>query len=85
MGKYVEKHALSKREAELIVNIAMGVTATKDLATELDISPSTVSNHLDSIFEKTGANDKASLLSQIILYIAADFLYPPLILLSNYT
>jgi DNA-binding NarL/FixJ family response regulator len=49
---------LSKREREILQKIAYGAT-TKEVASELGISPHTVKTHLERIFEKLGANDRA--------------------------
>jgi DNA-binding NarL/FixJ family response regulator len=50
--------ALSKREKEILQKVAYGAT-TKEVARELGISPHTVKTHLERIFEKLGANDRA--------------------------
>jgi DNA-binding NarL/FixJ family response regulator len=49
---------LSKRETEILQKVAYGAT-TKSVAEELGISPHTVKTHLERIFEKLGANDRA--------------------------
>jgi len=49
---------LSKRETEILQKVAYGAT-TKVVADELGISPHTVKTHLERIFEKLGANDRA--------------------------
>ena len=49
---------LSKRETEILQKVAYGAT-TKAVADELGISPHTVKTHLERIFEKLGANDRA--------------------------
>ncbi len=49
---------LSKRETEILQKVAYGAT-TKVVAQELGISPHTVKTHLERIFEKLGANDRA--------------------------
>jgi len=49
---------LSKREREILQKVADGST-TKLVASELGISPHTVKTHLERIFEKLGANDRA--------------------------
>lgn len=50
--------SLSKRETEILQRVAFGAT-TKVVADELGISPHTVKTHLERIFEKLGANDRA--------------------------
>lgn len=49
---------LSKRETEILQKVAYGAT-TKEVAKDLGISPHTVKTHLERIFEKLGANDRA--------------------------
>jgi DNA-binding NarL/FixJ family response regulator len=49
---------LSKREREILQKVADGAT-TRQVATDLGISPHTVKTHLERIFEKLGANDRA--------------------------
>jgi DNA-binding NarL/FixJ family response regulator len=49
---------LSRRETEILQKVAYGAT-TKEVARDLDISPHTVKTHLERIFEKLGANDRA--------------------------
>jgi len=49
---------LSNRESEILQYVAHGNT-TKEVARHLGISPHTVKTHLERIFEKLGANDRA--------------------------
>jgi len=49
---------LSRRELQILQKIAYGAT-TKEVAHDLGISPHTVKTHLERIFEKLGANDRA--------------------------
>jgi len=49
---------LSKREREILQKVADGGT-TRQVASDLGISPHTVKTHLERIFEKLGANDRA--------------------------
>jgi DNA-binding NarL/FixJ family response regulator len=49
---------LSKREREILQKVADGAT-TRQVATDLGISPHTVKTHLERIFEKLGAKDRA--------------------------
>ncbi|HYH27660.1 MAG TPA: response regulator transcription factor [Actinomycetota bacterium] len=49
---------LSRREIEILQKVAYGAT-TKEVADQLGISPHTVKTHLERIFEKLGANDRA--------------------------
>jgi DNA-binding CsgD family transcriptional regulator len=50
--------ALSKREREILQKVADGAT-TRQVASDLGISPHTVKTHLERIFEKLGAKDRA--------------------------
>ena len=59
--QYVERRPetpLSKRESEILQKVAYGAT-TKEVAHDLGISAHTVKTHLERIFEKLGANDRA--------------------------
>jgi DNA-binding NarL/FixJ family response regulator len=49
---------LSPRESEILQRVAYGAS-TKEVARALGISPHTVKTHLERIFEKLGANDRA--------------------------
>ncbi len=49
---------LSRREIEILQRVAYGAT-TKEVADQLGISFHTVKTHLERIFEKLGANDRA--------------------------
>src|SRR5438093_5446013 len=57
-GDAVTTAPLSKREREILQKVANGAT-TKEVAHDLGISPHTVKTHLERIFEKLGANDRA--------------------------
>src|SRR5678815_5101789 len=60
-AQYVEHRPdtpLSRRELEILQKVAYGAT-TKEVAHDLGISPHTVKTHLERIFEKLGANDRA--------------------------
>lgn len=56
--KRTDQPPLSKREKEILQKVAYGAT-TKEVARDLGISPHTVKTHLERIFEKLGANDRA--------------------------
>ncbi|MGH2573256.1 MAG: response regulator [Actinomycetota bacterium] len=49
---------LSRRESQILQKVAYGAS-TKEVAHDLGISPHTVKTHLERIFEKLGANDRA--------------------------
>ncbi len=57
-GDHAPESVLSARETEILQKVAYGST-TKEVAEELGISPHTVKTHLERIFEKLGANDRA--------------------------
>jgi DNA-binding NarL/FixJ family response regulator len=61
----VEVSALSKRERQILQMVANGKT-TKEVARDLGISPHTVKTHLERIFEKLGANDRAQAVAMAI-------------------
>jgi two-component system response regulator DegU len=59
--QYVEQRPetpLSRRESQILQRVAYGAT-TKEVARDLGISAHTVKTHLERIFEKLGANDRA--------------------------
>lgn len=49
---------LTEREAEVLVHIAKGLS-NAEISTALDVSPSTVKNHVTALFAKIGARDRA--------------------------
>jgi DNA-binding NarL/FixJ family response regulator len=50
---------LTRREAEILVMIARGVT-NPDIAAKLYLSPHTVKSHINRIFAKTGSADRSA-------------------------
>jgi len=52
--------SLSLREQEIVQTLAQGLTF-KEAARELDLSPSTVSNHLYRIYQKLNIGSKGEL------------------------
>ena len=50
--------SLTQREREILQLLAVGVSATDELAERLYISPKTVKNHLASIFQKLAVGDR---------------------------
>jgi DNA-binding NarL/FixJ family response regulator len=59
--QYVERRPeapLSKRESQILQRVAYG-SSTKEVASDLGISVHTVKTHLERIFDKLGANDRA--------------------------
>ncbi|MEU7743053.1 response regulator transcription factor [Nonomuraea sp. NPDC049158] len=59
---------LTERERETLVLIARGRSNT-EIAEELDVSPSTVKNHVTNLFAKIGVRDRAQ--AVIVAYEAA--------------
>lgn len=56
---------LSTRESQLIGLLATG-SSTRDLARDMYLSEHTVQSHLKSIFAKTGAGSRLTLLSRAL-------------------
>ena len=54
-----ERHALTAREAEVLLWIARG-KPNRDIAEILSLSPRTVNKHLETIFSKLGVENRAS-------------------------
>ena len=55
---------LTPRESQIAVLIAKGSTY-KEIAAELDISPNTVSNHVATIYRKTGTRSKVEMVNAL--------------------
>jgi len=51
--------AVTGRERDVLRCLVRGISSTDDIAEELYISQKTVKNHLASIYEKLGVNDRA--------------------------
>ncbi|MDJ0791765.1 MAG: response regulator transcription factor [Acidimicrobiia bacterium] len=51
--------AITGRERDVLRCLVQGISSTDDIADELYISQKTVKNHLASIYEKLGVNDRA--------------------------
>lgn len=51
--------AVTLRERDVLRCLVRGISSTPDIAEELFISQKTVKNHLGSIYEKLGVNDRA--------------------------
>jgi len=57
---------ITNREREVLQCLVRGISRTEDLAEELFISQKTVKNHLASIYEKLGVNDRAQAVVEAI-------------------
>lgn len=58
--------AITDREREVLRCLVRGISRTEDLAEELFISQKTVKNHLASIYDKLGVNDRAQAVVEAI-------------------
>lgn len=54
---------LSPRELEILTRIASGQTSP-EIASDLDIKPSTVKTHVQNVFEKLGVRDRAAAVAE---------------------
>jgi DNA-binding CsgD family transcriptional regulator len=61
---YVRAHGLSPREIDVVDRLAGGAS-TRAIAEALFVSEHTVQDHLKSIFDKTGARNRRTLLARI--------------------
>src|SRR5690348_13115351 len=59
-------HSPTARELDLILAMLRGHATTRELADELGISESTVSNHIDNISSKTGLGGKSEILAYLV-------------------
>ncbi len=55
----VRAETVTDRERDVLRCLVQGISGTRDIADELYISQKTVKNHLASIYEKLGVNDRA--------------------------
>jgi DNA-binding NarL/FixJ family response regulator len=58
--------SITDREKDVLRCLVRGISRTEDLAEELFISQKTVKNHLASIYEKLGVNDRAQAVVEAI-------------------
>ncbi|MBA2281628.1 MAG: helix-turn-helix transcriptional regulator [Acidimicrobiia bacterium] len=61
---FARSHAFTARETELVGHLAAGAD-TRTIAEELFVSEHTVQDHLKSIFAKTGARNRRTLLTRL--------------------
>lgn len=64
LGLYVRAHGLTPREIDVVTNLVEG-RDTRATAAALFVSEHTVQDHLKSIFEKTDARNRRTLLARI--------------------
>jgi len=64
----LEKHGLTPRQIDIAQLVGVGLT-NSDIAGKLCISTRTVENHLRSIFEKAGVNNRTSLVYRLALEV----------------
>jgi len=62
---YARASGLSAREAELLGHLATGGD-TREIAARMSVSENTVQDHLKSVFDKTGARNRTSLLGRAL-------------------
>ena len=65
MALFVRAWGLSDREAELIRHLVTGAD-TRGVAQQMFLSEHTVQDHLKSIFAKTGARNRRTLLARVV-------------------
>lgn len=58
-SELVEEFGLTQREAEVLVWLSRGKT-NRDIADILELSARTVNKHLETVFQKMGADDRTS-------------------------
>jgi DNA-binding CsgD family transcriptional regulator len=63
VGVFVRAFGLSPREAELVTCLVDGL-ATREIAGRMFLSENTVQDHLKSVFDKTGARNRRTLLAR---------------------
>jgi DNA-binding NarL/FixJ family response regulator len=70
--------AVTTRERDVLRCLVQGISSTDDIADELYISQKTVKNHLASIYEKLGVNDRAQAVVEAMkLGLDRDWNDPP--------
>jgi DNA-binding CsgD family transcriptional regulator len=67
--EFASIHGLTPRETEVFLCLTLKIIQFKDIAIHLNLSPSTVNNHLKSVFEKTRTQSKSELLADFLQYI----------------
>ena len=73
LSSFADRHSISRRETDVIEAILNEHSNIKDIAQELQLSPSTVNNHLNNIYDKTKTSSKAELVSKILSEIVSKY------------
>lgn len=63
---------LTPRETEIVRILALGLVRIRDIASQLELSPNTVNNHVNSIFLKTKTRSKSELLAMLLERLAHE-------------
>lgn len=66
---FAEENKLTKRETELLQNIAFHGYSDEQIAEQLNIKTKTARNHMLSLLRKTNCASSRELLSKVITYI----------------
>lgn len=69
---YCDSAQLTRRESDVIKAMAQGAVRIQEIAQLLQLSPNTVNNHVNSIFNKTKARSKSEILSTLLKRFAGD-------------
>jgi DNA-binding NarL/FixJ family response regulator len=67
--EFAREYGLSPREMQILELLAQKVVHFKDIAARLEVSPSTINNHLKSIFAKTQSQSKSQLLATFLHFV----------------
>lgn len=73
LKNFAERHQISRRETDVIEAILNEHSNIKDIANQLELSPSTVNNHLNNIYDKTNTSSKAELVSKILSEVVSRY------------
>ena len=69
LDSYAKANNLTPREMDIVRLLLEKVVSVEGIAKKLGVSPNTVKNHFQKIFQKTRTNAKAELLAAFIQYI----------------
>ena len=76
LGRYAKDHSLTKRETEILKLLTKNITHLKEMAAHLNLSQSTINNHLNNIYVKCKVKGKAQLLAGCFEYINQNLTQP---------